>query len=193
MSQQPSPQQYNYGQGFGSQPGPAYYQPKKSNTGRNCLIIFLALTSFTVVVCIGLAVAGGFLIKQAVEELVDEYGNTLMATTWTASVSTGEFDEIVCPGSPAETYSLQFVEDNPNIITFVINSIEEDSNAEKVYLSGTITYGSNTGTPTGIGTPTANQTRDYTGTFYFKDRESDSSGLSTFGLKCIDEIEGTLQ
>ena len=193
MSQQP-PQQYNYGQGFSNQPTPAYYPPpKKSNTGRNCLIAFLAFSGLVVVACIGLAVAGGFLVKQVIEEVVDEFGNTLIATTWTASLSTGEFDEIVCAGSDAETYSLQFVEDNPNIIFFDINTIEEDSNADKVYLSGVLSYRSDSATPTGVGTPTPTHTRDYTATFYFKDRQNDSSGLSTFGLKCIDRIEGSLQ
>lgn len=193
MSQQPPPQQFNYGQGFSNQPDPRYYAPQKqNNTGRNCLIVFLALSALVFVGCIVAAVATGFFVRKAIVELVDEYGNAVMVTAWTSSVTTGEFDEIVCPDSSAEAYSLQFVEDNPNIVSFVIDSIEENKDEESVYISGTITYGVGTGTTTSVSTPVT-QTKTYTATFYFKEREGDDSGLSTFGLNCIDVIEGNLQ
>lgn len=180
MSQNPFDQQQpnNYGQGFS--PAPNQYPPqKKSNTGRNCLLIFLGAGGLMVVGCIILTVVSAFAIKEVVEEVVDEYGNTLIAYSWAGSLTTGEFEGVVCEGSAAEAYSLKFVEDNPNITNFEILSSEEDADGEKVTLSGTITYGTG-------------EVRSYSATLFFK-KDENNSGFSEFGFNCLDGIEGNFQ
>lgn len=113
------------------------------------------------------------------EEAVDEYCNTLIAYAWAGSLTTGEFEGVVCEGSGVEAYSLKFVEDNPNITNFEILASEEDTDREKVILSGTMTYGTG-------------EVRNYSVTLFFK-KDENNNGLSEIGFNCLEGIKGSFQ
>ncbi|MCI0709485.1 MAG: hypothetical protein L0154_04910 [Chloroflexi bacterium] len=120
------------GQQFGGPSGfnqPIEPQKRGGGAGRACLIVF-GLIFACIVICCGAVAFLGVTNKPAVPAVV-----------WLGLAGTGTADEtagVVCEGSPAEVYSLQFVDRYPNVTA--INFTDFQINDDTVTLNGDVTY-----------------------------------------------------